>query len=127
MVRVARAGATVLPAMPAFHNRPKTIDDMVNHVVGKVFDVLGVPNDLTPRWDGPPGASSLNRPQEDASVPSETHGRAAHPESGNRHLILVMSTMSTHGISEIIAPTATIVSHFSFMIAAGASPLLLSL
>jgi len=56
MVKVARAGATVLPAMPAFHNRPKTIDDVVNHVVGKVFDVLGIPHDLTPRWDGPPSA-----------------------------------------------------------------------
>ncbi len=54
MVRVARAGATVLPAMPAFHNRPKTVDDLVNHVVGKVFDVLGVSHGLAPRWNGPP-------------------------------------------------------------------------
>lgn len=57
MVKVARAGATLLPAMPAFHNRPKTVDDLVNHVVGKVFDVLGIPHNLTPRWDGPPGGS----------------------------------------------------------------------
>ena len=57
MVRVAHAGATVLPAMPAFHNRPKTIDDLVEHVVGKVFDVLGVSHDLAPRWDGPPGVA----------------------------------------------------------------------
>ena len=58
MVKVARAGATVLPAMPAFHNRPKTVDDLVNHVVGKVFDVLGVPHDLAPRWNGPPPATA---------------------------------------------------------------------
>jgi 4-hydroxy-3-polyprenylbenzoate decarboxylase len=56
MVRIARAGAIVLPAMPAFHNRPKTVDDMVNHVVGKVLDVIGLEHDLAPRWDGPPGA-----------------------------------------------------------------------
>jgi len=56
MVKVGRAGAIVLPAMPAFHNRPKTIDDLVNHFVGKVLDVLGVPHDLSPRWDGPPSA-----------------------------------------------------------------------
>jgi 4-hydroxy-3-polyprenylbenzoate decarboxylase len=56
MVRVARSGATVLPAMPAFHNRPKTVDDLVNHVVGKVFDVLGIQHDLVPRWTGPPSA-----------------------------------------------------------------------
>jgi 4-hydroxy-3-polyprenylbenzoate decarboxylase len=53
MSRLARAGATILPAMPAFHNRPKTVDDLVNHVVGKVLDVMGVPNDLVPRWNGP--------------------------------------------------------------------------
>lgn len=58
MVRVARAGATILPAMPAFHNRPKTVDDMVNHVVGKVFDVFEIPHGLAPRWNGPPGGSA---------------------------------------------------------------------
>jgi len=58
MVKVARAGAVILPAMPAFHNRPRTIDDIVDHVVGKVFDVLGIPHGLSPRWDGPPGAST---------------------------------------------------------------------
>jgi flavin prenyltransferase len=57
MVTVTRAGAIVLPAMPAFHNRPKTVDDMVNHVVGKVFDVLDIPHDLAPRWNGPPTGS----------------------------------------------------------------------
>jgi len=54
MVRVASAGAVVLPAMPAFHNRPKTVDDLVNHVVGKVFDVLGIQHELGARWTGPP-------------------------------------------------------------------------
>ncbi len=58
MVRVARAGATVLPAMPAFHNRPKTVDDIINHVVGKVFDFLNIPYDLSPRWNGPPSPSA---------------------------------------------------------------------
>jgi 4-hydroxy-3-polyprenylbenzoate decarboxylase len=56
MVGVTRAGAIVLPAMPAFHNRPKTVDEMVNHVVGKVLDVLGVGHDLVPRWDGQPNS-----------------------------------------------------------------------
>jgi 4-hydroxy-3-polyprenylbenzoate decarboxylase len=42
--------------MPAFHNRPKTVDEMVNHVVGKVLDVLGVGHDLVPRWDGQPNS-----------------------------------------------------------------------
>ena len=57
MAKVARAGATVLPAMPAFHNRPKTVDDLVNHVVGKAFDVLGISHNLAPRWSGSPGTT----------------------------------------------------------------------
>jgi len=57
MVKVTKAGAIVMPAMPAFHNRPKTVDDMVNHVVGKLFDILDIPHDLVPRWNGPPTGS----------------------------------------------------------------------
>lgn len=53
MVTAARAGATILPAMPAFYHRPKTIDDLVNQVVGKALDLLGVEHDLSRRWEGP--------------------------------------------------------------------------
>ena len=44
------AGATVMPANPAFYSKPTTIDDIVNTVVGRVLDHLGVRNDLMPRW-----------------------------------------------------------------------------
>jgi 4-hydroxy-3-polyprenylbenzoate decarboxylase len=60
MVTVTRAGAVVLPAMPAFYHRPKTIADLVNQVAGKALDLLRVDHDLAPRWDGP--ASSKRRP-----------------------------------------------------------------
>jgi 4-hydroxy-3-polyprenylbenzoate decarboxylase len=50
MVRLKRAGATILPAMPGFYSRPGTIDDMVNFVVGKVLDSLGIDNELYERW-----------------------------------------------------------------------------
>jgi 4-hydroxy-3-polyprenylbenzoate decarboxylase len=53
MTKVARAGAVVLPAMPAFYHRPKTIDDLINHVVGKVLDTLGIKTDLYQRWESP--------------------------------------------------------------------------
>ena len=53
MVTAARAGAVVLPAMPAFYHRPKTLDDLVNQVVGKVLDTLGVKHEIYKRWDGP--------------------------------------------------------------------------
>jgi len=51
MLKLAQAGAVVLPAMPAFYNRPKTIDDLVNFVVGKILDALRVDHDLYERWD----------------------------------------------------------------------------
>ena len=50
MLKLARAGARIIPAMPGFYHRPETIDDLVNFVVGKVLDQLGVPNDLFTRW-----------------------------------------------------------------------------
>ena len=53
MVTAARAGAIVLPAMPAFYQRPKTIDDLVNQVAGKALELLGVEYDLSLRWEGP--------------------------------------------------------------------------
>jgi len=53
MIRVARAGAVVLPAMPAFYHRPRTVDELVDQVVGKALDLLGVEHDLTRSWEGP--------------------------------------------------------------------------
>ena len=43
-------GVRIVPAMPAFCHQPETIDDLVNFVVGKVLDQLGVFNDLFKRW-----------------------------------------------------------------------------
>jgi len=50
MVKVARAGAQILPAMPAFYHHPKTVDDMVNFVVGKVLNLLGIEHELFKEW-----------------------------------------------------------------------------
>jgi 4-hydroxy-3-polyprenylbenzoate decarboxylase len=49
-LRVSRAGGIIVPASPAFYNRPKTIDDMVDFVVGKIMDRMGVENHLFRRW-----------------------------------------------------------------------------
>jgi len=46
----AEAGAVVLPAMPAFYTGPQTLDDIVNFVVGRICDQLGVEHDLFRRW-----------------------------------------------------------------------------
>jgi len=50
LTAVAEAGAVVLPAMPAFYTRPTSIADMVDFIVGRICDQLGVPHDLLKRW-----------------------------------------------------------------------------
>ncbi len=50
LVAVAEAGAVVLPAMPAFYTRPRSVADMVDFVVGRVCDQLGVEHQLLKRW-----------------------------------------------------------------------------
>jgi len=50
MLRVTRAGAIVMPASPGFYHRPSTIDDLVNFIVARVLDHLGVPHRLVSRW-----------------------------------------------------------------------------
>jgi len=52
MIRVKRAGALLIPAMPGFYHHPETVDDLVDFVVGKVLDSLGIRNDLFERWQG---------------------------------------------------------------------------
>jgi 4-hydroxy-3-polyprenylbenzoate decarboxylase len=50
MTQCVRAGAVVLPAMPGWYHRPQSLDDLVNFVVGRICDQLGVPHDLSRRW-----------------------------------------------------------------------------
>jgi 4-hydroxy-3-polyprenylbenzoate decarboxylase len=48
----AEAGAVILPAMPAFYARPRSLADVVDFVVGRVCDQLAVEHDLLRRWGG---------------------------------------------------------------------------
>jgi 4-hydroxy-3-polyprenylbenzoate decarboxylase len=50
MAILAEAGAVVLPAMPAFYTRPQSVMDMVDFVVGRICDQLGVDHELLRRW-----------------------------------------------------------------------------
>ncbi|MEM2125881.1 MAG: UbiX family flavin prenyltransferase [Candidatus Methanosuratincola sp.] len=50
MLKVTSAGAVVLPASPGFYHKPKTIGDLVDYVVGKVLDQLGIEHELFRRW-----------------------------------------------------------------------------
>jgi len=62
MLRLSRNGAVILPAMPGFYHRPRTVEDLVDFVVQRVCDHLGVRTDLVPRWgagDSPPGPEAV--------------------------------------------------------------------
>ena len=50
MLTLRQAGADIVAAMPAFYHKPKTISDMVDMIVGRVLDRMGVENDLFHRW-----------------------------------------------------------------------------
>jgi len=52
MLRVTRAGAVVLPAAPGFYRRPSSIDDLIDFVVARVLDHLGIEHNLMRRWGG---------------------------------------------------------------------------
>jgi len=50
MLKLAHAGATILPANPGFYHQPETIQDIVDFVVARILDHLGVAHELMPRW-----------------------------------------------------------------------------
>ncbi len=52
MLKLARMGVVILPPMPGFYNHPKSIDEMVDHIVMRILDQFGIHMDLTSRWDG---------------------------------------------------------------------------
>lgn len=52
MLTLAELGAVILPPVPAFYSRPATVDDMVNHTIGRALDQLGLEHNLYPPWEG---------------------------------------------------------------------------
>jgi 4-hydroxy-3-polyprenylbenzoate decarboxylase len=65
MLRLARAGAHIIPASPGFYHRPHTIEALVDHLVFRILDHLGVPHSQATRWQGTTeNASDLARVNE---------------------------------------------------------------
>lgn len=54
MTALTEMGAIIAPIVPAFYNRPKTLDDVINHTVGRLLDLFGVETKLVKRWKGGP-------------------------------------------------------------------------
>jgi flavin prenyltransferase len=52
MVQLAEMGATIVPPIPGFYHKPKTVMDIVDHTVERVLDLIGLPDPNAKRWDG---------------------------------------------------------------------------
>lgn len=52
MARVTEMGGVILPPVPAFYHKPKTIQDIIDHSIGKILDLFEIPHDLFRRWHG---------------------------------------------------------------------------
>ena len=52
MVEVTEMGAIVLPPVPAFYHQPRSVDDIINHTIGKILDLFGIEHELYRRWGG---------------------------------------------------------------------------
>jgi 4-hydroxy-3-polyprenylbenzoate decarboxylase len=53
LLTLSRYGVRIVPAMPGFYHKPKSVDDMIDQFVMKVLDSMGVPNSLGSRWKEP--------------------------------------------------------------------------
>ncbi len=61
MLKLAHAGAVILPPAPGFYNRPQSVADIVDFVVARVLDQLRVPHELLPRWGADRAAAPVSR------------------------------------------------------------------
>lgn len=52
MCRLSKMGASIIPAMPGFYHHPKTIDDIVDFLIGKILDYLNIENNMFKKWEG---------------------------------------------------------------------------
>lgn len=68
MVKVTRAGAIVLPAMPGWYHRPRRLRDLIDFVVARICDQLGLQHALVPRWGVGAAGDALEQTQWDASI-----------------------------------------------------------
>ena len=50
MIKLVEIGVIILPAMPGFYHRPKSIDDLITHIVGKILDQFGIKHNIFRRW-----------------------------------------------------------------------------
>jgi hypothetical protein len=72
LYEAAQLGAVIAPPMPAFYSQPQTIDDLINHTVGRVLDLFGLDAGIIRRWEGTPGKpdrSTANKEPDESRPP----------------------------------------------------------
>ncbi len=81
MVKVTQAGGIVLPAMPGWYHRPRRLDDLIDFLVGRICDQLGIPNKLITRW----GSGKADDPLEETiwEPPTDLGETHVEPAQGN--------------------------------------------
>ena len=89
MLTVTRAGAVVLPAMPGWYHRPRRLDDMINFVVARICDQLGIDNNLITRWGNEAGPDTrtrvigISRSSSTSHDPNRSREREPMPADGD--------------------------------------------
>tara|TARA_R110002096_G_scaffold61443_5_gene152714 strand:- start:1683 stop:2312 length:630 start_codon:yes stop_codon:yes gene_type:complete len=68
LYEAAQLGAIIAPPMPAFYSRPKTIDDIVNHSIGRVLDLFDIEVDFLERWPGVDSKKSEKSQEENSEA-----------------------------------------------------------
>jgi len=63
MTKVTEMGAIVFPPIPGFYHRPQTIQEVIDHTIGKVLDILDIEHNLFPRWAGTIGEKNIQTKQ----------------------------------------------------------------
>jgi 4-hydroxy-3-polyprenylbenzoate decarboxylase len=75
LTTLARAGATILPAMPSFYGKPEGVEGLLDTVVGRVLDQIGLEHDLLQRW-GPKSPGDRDLGEKEQPGTEETEGRS---------------------------------------------------
>jgi 4-hydroxy-3-polyprenylbenzoate decarboxylase len=57
MLKASEAGAIILPAMPGFYHQPHSVSDIIDFIVARILDQLGIRHNLTQPWTGPPSGA----------------------------------------------------------------------
>jgi 4-hydroxy-3-polyprenylbenzoate decarboxylase len=83
LYEAAQLGAVIAPPMPAFYNQPQTIDDLINHSVGRVLDLFDLEPGVLKRWEGtdvrPARPSEKGRPKTNSGTPELVEAKRFNP------------------------------------------------